>query len=141
VFAQIGDDGGILFGGAIALLLTKVILRPGEPLVVSTATNAFVIPVAEIDWISADDYYTCLHVGAKDHLLRESLTSLEARLDARRFARGHRAAIVQLDRIRELRATVQGDEVVLRNGSRVPVSRGKRAMLEDLLRYRIARPT
>jgi two-component system, LytTR family, response regulator len=108
-----------------------------ERLVVSTATNAFVIPVAEIDWISADDYYACLHVGAKDHLLRESLTSLEARLDSRHFARVHRSAIVQLDRIRELRATPQGDEVVLRNGSRVPVSRRKRAMLEDLLRYRI----
>jgi two-component system LytT family response regulator len=108
-----------------------------ERLVVSTATSDLVIPIAEIDWISADDYYACLHVGAKDHLLRESLTSLEARLDARRFARVHRSAIVQLDRVRELRTTLHGDEVVLWNGSRVPVSRRKRALLENLLRYRI----
>jgi two-component system LytT family response regulator len=110
-----------------------------ERLVVSTATSDLVIPVAEIDWISADDYYACLHVGAKDHLLRETLTSLEARLDARRFVRVHRSAIVQLDRVRELRAASHGDEVVLRNGSCVPVSRRKRTMLENLLRYRIGR--
>ena len=109
-----------------------------ERLVVSTAAGSLVIPVQEIDWISADDYYACLHVGAKDHLLRESLTSLESRLDSRRFARVHRSAIVQLDRIRELRATEQGDEVVLAGGSHVPVSRRRRTMLEDLLRYRIA---
>jgi two-component system LytT family response regulator len=108
-----------------------------ERLVVSTAAGDVVIPVAEIDWIGADDYYACLHVGAKDHLLRETLTSLEARLDARRFARVHRSAIVQLDRVRELRTTLYGGEVVLWNGSCVPVSRRKRAMLEDLLRYRI----
>src|SRR5260370_4761648 len=47
-----------------------------ERLVVSTAASELVIPVAEIDWIGADDYYTCLHVGAEDFLLRESLSSL-----------------------------------------------------------------
>lgn len=104
-----------------------------ERLVVSTTECDVVIPVAEIDWIGADNYYSRLHVGTKTHLLRESLTSLEARLDASRFSRVHRAAIVQLDRVRELRTTARGDEAVLRNGSRIPVSRRKRAVLEQLL--------
>jgi len=111
--------------------------RGVERLVVSTAAGELVIPVADIDWIGADDYYACLHVGAKDYLLRESLSSLEARLDTRRFARVHRSAIVQLDRVRELRTTLHGGQAVLRNGARVPVSRRKRGWLEDLLRYRI----
>ncbi len=101
-----------------------------ERLVVSTAATDLVIPVAEIDWIAADDYYVRLHVGAKSYLLRESLSSLETRLDPSRFTRVHRAAIVQLDRVRELR----GDEVIFRNGSHIPVSRRRRAMLEQLLR-------
>jgi two-component system LytT family response regulator len=105
-----------------------------ERLVVSTPASELVIPVAEIDWISADDYYSRLHIGAKSHLLRESLTSLEAGLDPRRFTRVHRSAIVQLDRVRELRTSLHGDEVVLRDGSRIPVSRRKRAALDDLLR-------
>ena len=101
-----------------------------ERLVVPTATGDLVIPVTEIDWIGADDYYACVHVGAKSHLLRESLASLEMRLNPRRFARVHRSAIVQVDRIRQL----SGDEVVLRGGMRVAVSRRRRAAIEGLLR-------
>jgi two-component system, LytTR family, response regulator len=101
-----------------------------ERLVVSLGSGELVIPVAEIDWIGADDYYARLHVGAKCYLLREPLSSLEMRLDPSRFARVHRAAIVQLDRVRELR----GEEAVLRDGSHIPVSRRKRGVLEHLLR-------
>jgi two-component system LytT family response regulator len=101
-----------------------------ERLVVPIATGELVIPVCEIDWIGADDYYARLHVGGKSHLLRESLASLETRLDPRRFARVHRAAIVQIDRIREL----HGDEMTLRDGTRVPVSRRRRAAIDALLR-------
>ncbi len=108
-----------------------------QHLVISAAAGELVIPVAEIDWISADDYYSCLHLNAKDHLLRESLSSLETRLDPSSFVRIHRSAIVQLDRGRQLRTTLRGEEVVLRNGSRVPVSRRKRAALKDFLRHRI----
>jgi two-component system LytT family response regulator len=108
-----------------------------ERLVVPIATGELVIPVAEIDWIGADDYYACLHVGARRHLLRESLASLETRLDPRRFARVHRSAIVQIDRIREL----HGDEVVLRGGGRLTVSRRRRAAIEGLLRGASTEPT
>jgi two-component system LytT family response regulator len=101
-----------------------------ERLVVPIGTGELVIPAAEIDWIGADDYYACLHVGAKSHLLRESLASLETRLDSRRFARVHRSALVRIDRIREL----HGDEAVLRDGTRVAVSRRRRAAIEGLLR-------
>ncbi|MGA8025546.1 MAG: LytTR family DNA-binding domain-containing protein [Bryobacteraceae bacterium] len=105
-----------------------------ERLIVSTAAGDLVIPVAEIDSIGAESYYARLHIGAKSHLLRESLTSLEARLDKSRFARIHRSAIVQLDRVRELRASLSGFEAILRDGSRLPVSRRKRALLVNLLR-------
>jgi len=104
-----------------------------ERLLAATATGDAVIPVAAIDWIGADDYYACVHVGAKSYLLREPLISLEARLDPARFARVHRAAIVQLDRVRELRE----DEVVLRDGARIPVSRRRRAAMEARLRQRV----
>ncbi len=105
-----------------------------DRLVVSTAAGELVIPVAEIDWIGADDYYARLHVGAKSYLLRESLSSLRTRLDPSRFVRVHRAAIVQLDRVRELRTTTRGHEAILRDGSRIPVSRRRRPRLGELLR-------
>ena len=99
-------------------------------LMVSTPAGEVVIPAEEIDWIGADDYYASVHAGAKSYLLREPLSSLEGRLDPLRFARVHRAAIVQLDRVRELRE----DEAILRDGARIPVSRRRRAALEQLLR-------
>jgi two-component system LytT family response regulator len=108
--------------------------RGAERLVVSTGLSDLVIPVSDIDWIGSDDYYARLHVGAKSYLLRQSLSSLEGRLDATRFARAHRAAIVQLDRVRELRSTAHGDEAVLRDGTRIPVSRRRRAQFDQLLR-------
>ena len=105
-----------------------------ERLVVSTPSREVVIPVKDVDWISADDYYVQVHVGSQSYLLRESLNSLESRLDATRFVRVHRSAIVQIDRVRAVRTTSRGDEATLRDGSRVPVGRRRRAALDDRLR-------
>jgi two-component system LytT family response regulator len=128
-------DAADLAGRLTALLAAERAEREKkgvERLVVSTPAGDAVIPAADIDWIGADDYYACLHVGAKVYLLREPLSSLETRLDPARFARVHRAAIVQLDRVRELRE----QEVVLRGGERIPVSRRRRATLEERLQRR-----
>jgi two-component system LytT family response regulator len=105
-----------------------------ERLVVSQGADELIIPVADIDWISADDFYARLHVGERQYLLRVSLTSLELRLDPRHFVRVHRSAIVRLDRVRQLRSGSGGDELVLRNGARVPLSRRRRAAVEKQLR-------
>ena len=103
-------------------------------LVVPAPGKDLVIPLADIDWIEAQDYYSRIHVGAKSHLLRESLASLESKLDAGRFVRIHRSAIVQVDRVREVRNTCCGHEVILRDLARIPVSRRKRAALVERLK-------
>ncbi len=110
--------------------------RGVDRLLVPIATGELIVPVETIDWIAADDYYARLHVGPGSHLLRESLASLETRLDPRRFVRVHRSAIVQIGRIRELHS----DEVVLHNGTRLPVSRRRRATIETLLRNAAPKP-
>ena len=111
--------------------------RPSPPsrLVIPTATSEVVLDVGEIDWIQAEDYYAAVHALGKRYLLRESLSSLEARLDGARFVRVHRSAIVSVDRIRELRATGLGEwVVVLRDGTRVPVSRRRRERVAEVIR-------
>lgn len=102
-------------------------------LVVPTARGELVLDVDEIDWIEADDYYAAVHARGARHLVRESLASLEVRLDGARFLRVHRSAIVRLDGVRELRT---GDEpyVLLRDGTRVPVSRRRRERIREALR-------
>ncbi len=117
-----------------ALLAAERAHTRADRLVVRTASRDLVIPTSEIEWIGAEDYYACVYVAGKRHLTRESLASLAGRLDARVFARVHRCAIVRLDLIRESRRVVGGDEVILRDGTRLPVSRRRRRSLDRLLR-------
>jgi len=102
-----------------------------QRLLVSTSAGELLLDVEEIDWIEADDYYAAIYARGRRHLLRESLSSLERRLDATRFVRAHRGAIVNVDRIREMRGDAGETVLVLRDGSRVPVSRRRR---EQVLR-------
>ena len=83
--------------------------------------------VDDIDWIEAADNYARLHVGAERHLIRETMASLEARLDPARFARIHRSTIVSLAQVRELQPTFNGEYgVVLHSGAKLTLSRGYR---------------
>lgn len=42
--------------------------------------------ISEIDWIEAADYYSCLHVGYRTHLLRRSMSELDQELTKPSFA-------------------------------------------------------
>ena len=115
--------------------LRSIALLPARRLVVPTATGDLVLDVEEIDWIQAEDYYAAIHARGRRHLIRESLASLEQRLDPDRFIRVHRSAIVRLDRVREMRSVSAGESVlVLRDGTRVPVSRRRREQVAELIR-------
>jgi two-component system LytT family response regulator len=82
---------------------------------------------------AAGDYVTA-HVGKKVHLLDDTMKSLEARLDPRRFVRIHRSHIVRVDAIRELHPFFHGDYVVvLSDGTRLRLARGRREALEEAL--------
>lgn len=112
--------------------------RPPEPprrLLIGTGGTQLIVDIAEIDWIEAEDYYAAVHVRGHRHLLRESITSLEERLDPSRFARVHRSAIVNLAQVREIRSAAVGDSVVLlRDGTELPLSRRRRKDVADAIR-------
>ena len=75
-----------------------------------------------------------LHVGAEGHLLRETMNSIEARLNPEIFFRIHRSHIVNIERIKELQPWFNGEYVViLRNGARLTLSRGYREKLQERL--------
>jgi two-component system, LytTR family, response regulator len=93
-----------------------------------------VVPVAEIDYITASGPYAELHVGPQRHVIRESMQKLEEQLDPGVFVRIHRSAIVRLDRIEALLRGTMGDyRVQLRGGVRLRVSRARREALERRL--------
>lgn len=108
--------------------------RSKELLAVKSAGQVAFLKISEIDWIEAADYYSCLHVGAKCHLLRRSLAELEQELDQSVFCRIHRSTIVKLDRVRGLKLNENGEyDVLLNTGSSLRLSRRYRKQLQSRL--------
>jgi hypothetical protein len=94
-----------------------------------------IVAVDDVDWIEGADDYACLHVGTRRHLTDDRLHALERMLDPSRFVRVHRSALVNLSRVREVVDGRWGDGVaVLRDGTRVRVSRTRRDVLMSALR-------
>lgn len=90
-----------------------------------------VVPVAQIDYITASGPYAELHVGGRTFAIREKMQTLEEKLDPARFFRIHRSAIVQLDRVDTLLHAPGGDYAVrLKDGTELSVSRSRRDELE-----------
>lgn len=105
-----------------------------DRILVPDGDGSVVVRVGEIDWIEARNYCARLHLAGREHLIRESLKRLEARLDPSRFVRIHRSAIVNLDRVRGLEPYFRGSLVVLlTDGTRLPLSRSRRAAFERAL--------
>jgi two-component system LytT family response regulator len=85
----------------------------------------------------AADYYSCLHVGPRTHLLRRSMAELEAELDQAVFCRIHRSTIVRLDRVRGLKLNESGEyDVLLEDGTKLRLSRRYRRELQSRLSVR-----
>ena len=105
-----------------------------ERLIVKTAGRLFFLRADEIDWIEAAGNYVRLHVGKDAHLLRETMNSIESRLDPKLFLRIHRSRIVNMERVKELHPWFNGDyAVILRDGTKLMLSRGYRDKLQERL--------
>jgi two-component system LytT family response regulator len=104
-----------------------------ERLPIAGNGRILLVKTTEIDWIEADGNYARLHVGASNHVIRETLTSLDRKLNPRDFVRIHRSAIVNIHRVKEIHSWFQGYHlVILENGQKLRMSRYQRAVAERL---------
>ena len=101
-------------------------------LVVPNAAKDSFVNVDDIEWIEAADYYSCIHAGQKNLMLREPIKQLAETLDPRKFIRIHRSAIVNIDHVNEiLREGRSEGWVLLTNGRRLKMSKaGWHALLD-----------
>lgn len=105
-----------------------------ERITVKTSGEIYFLRPEEIEWIEAEGDYMKFHVGGQTHLMRETMSRLESRLDPRRFVRIHRSTIVNLDQIQKLSPSFVGEyTVVLRNGTKLKLSRGYQDRLKTHL--------
>lgn len=113
-------------------------LRPSarglDRIPVRTGSRIRLVPVDEVDYFRAETNYVRLHLGERSHLVRDTLTGLEARLDPARFLRVHRSLIVNLARIREVEPLFAGEYVLtLHDGTRLTSGRSYRARIKEAL--------
>jgi two-component system, LytTR family, response regulator len=114
--------------------------RTTDRLAIKSSGQVSFLKISEIDWIEAADYYACLHVGPKTHLLRRSMSELEHDLDPAIFCRTHRSIIVNLNRVSAVKLNQDGEyDVLLRDGIKVRLSRRYRKQLQSRLGIREAR--
>jgi two-component system LytT family response regulator len=105
-----------------------------DRLVIKGAGQVTFVKISDIDWIEAADYYACLHVRTKTHLLRRRMSDLERELDQTVFCRIHRSSIVNINRIRGLEVNEDGEyEVALDTGAKLRLSRRYRKQLQSRL--------
>jgi two-component system LytT family response regulator len=108
--------------------------KPAQRLVIKSGGRITFLRAEEIDWVEAAGNYLRLHVGKEEHLLRETMNGLEARLDPQHFLRIHRSTIVNLERVKQMQASFHGEYVVLlHDGTRLTLSRGYRDKLQEIL--------
>lgn len=121
--------------GQAGALTSLLVGAPQAPRLVARERGvARVIPLEDIHWIGAAGNYAEVHTAARALLIDESIASLAARLPARDFARIHRAAIVRLDAIAEVRSGSHGDGAVrLASGVELRVSRRHREAVRAYL--------
>jgi two-component system LytT family response regulator len=109
--------------------------RRPERLAVKSDGRFVFLKYDEIVWVEAADNYVVIHTQPGERLMvRETLSSIEARLGSQQFTRVNRSALVRLDQVKELQPNAQGDyTVLLRQGMRLPLSRSLRGQFEKFL--------
>jgi two-component system LytT family response regulator len=114
-----------LLGQAQREHLARIPVRVGERLVF--------VKTSQIDYIESAGNYLVLHAGKESHVVRETLSGLEEKLDPKHFLRISRSTLVNLDQIKELQPLFKGEHaVLLHNGKQLTMTRGLREVQEVL---------
>jgi two-component system, LytTR family, response regulator len=111
--------------------------RYADRLLLKDEGSVIVVLVADIDWIEAADNYVKVHARSARYKVRQTIKTLESQLDPAQFARAHRSAIVNLDRVRSLDPMAAGEYVLtLSTGDTLTLSRGYRDSFREKLEGR-----
>jgi two-component system LytT family response regulator len=108
--------------------------RTLERIVVKDGAKVHIIPLEKLDYVEAQDDYVALRSEKKSYLKQQTISSVEAQLDPKKFVRIHRSYIVNLERIARIEPYTKDSRVaVLTDGTQLPVSRSGHARLKELL--------
>ncbi len=107
---------------------------PLERILIRDGSRVHVLPVDAIDYVEAQDDYVAFHAEGKSYLKDQTLAAVENLLDAARFVRIHRSYLLNIDRIGRVELYAKDSRIaILRDGTKLPVSRAGYARLAKLL--------
>jgi len=127
-------QGGVLPKGLLELLgQAKPVVERLTRIPVKTGERVIFVKTEHIHYIEAAGNYLVLHTAKENHVVRETLTSIEEKLDPKQFLRINRSMLVNLEQIKELQPLFKGDHaVVLLSGKQLTMTRGIREVQEVL---------
>jgi two-component system LytT family response regulator len=106
-----------------------------ERIAIRDGANVHVIPVSKIDYAEAQDDYVSFRAEGKSLLKQQTLSEVETALDPAQFVRIHRSYILNIDRLAKLELYAKDSHAaILRDGTRLPVSRSGYARLSAVLK-------
>jgi two-component system LytT family response regulator len=127
-----GDEPAVDIEGLVAQARPRQ--GPLERVLIRDGAQVHVIPVARVDYVEAQDDYVSFKADGKQYLKDQTLAAVEAALDPSCFVRIHRSYILNLERIARVELYAKDSRVaILRDGTRLPVSRAGYARLAKLL--------
>jgi two-component system, LytTR family, response regulator len=106
---------------------------PLERLFVRERNRIFPLQISQIVWIEANDDYATVHTAEKSFLVSLTLGEFAKRLDANKFLRVHRSAIINLDHISQIEEFDRRLLVYMQNGAEVQASRTGSQLLKKLI--------
>ncbi|QHT70171.1 response regulator transcription factor [Rhodocytophaga rosea] len=127
----------------IEALLNQLVTAPQPPaqqgylqrILVKDQSRMFFVNLTDVLYLDADGNYITLHTGNTKHIIYDSLTYLETRLDPGEFVRIHRSHIVNLAYVREIESLSNGDyKVLLKTGQTLKWTRHFKENLQAFLK-------
>ena len=107
---------------------------PLERVLIRDGSQVHVLPVDKIDYVEAQDDYVSFRSDGKSYLKDQTLGVTEGLLDPPRFVRIHRSYLLNIDRIARVELYAKDSRIaILRDGTKLPVSRAGYARLAKLL--------
>jgi len=108
--------------------------KPTGRLAVKVEGRIHLLPHQKINWVEAYDYYVKIHLKERYYLVRDSMKNMERNLPEDQFVRIHKSSIVNLEEVDTL-VNDLGDEIQLRNGKQLKVSRNYRENFKKRLSH------
>ena len=107
---------------------------PLERVLIRDGSQVHVLAADTIDYVEAQDDYVSFRSEGKSYLKDQTLGATEALLDPARFVRIHRSYLLNIDRITRVELYAKDSRIaILRDGTKLPVSRAGYARLAKLL--------